>query len=247
MGRHRRRAPGLRQLAIEIGHRLVRVAVQHVEDGDRGDETVVIAAPDRRVEEEMPRLLEAGERVQIPDPPLDVRMAGLPEVDLDAIGAKRGIGREQPGRLDVDDEGRALVERRQIARQHDADLVGENLVALVVDDAAAVAVAVEAEREVGAALLHRRRHRVQHPHILGVRIVAREGEVELAVEGNDLDAERAQELGRERPGGPVAAGGDDLEAGGGISAGWSDRRCSGPGSRARIHSRLPPPDRNRRR
>ena len=42
------------------------------------------------------------------------------------------------------------MERRQIARQHDADLVGENLLALVVDDSAAVAVAVEAEREVGA-------------------------------------------------------------------------------------------------
>ena len=91
------------------------------------------------------------------------------------------------------------------------DLVGENLLALVVDDAAAVAVAVEAERDVGVALLHRRRHRVQHPHVLGVRIVAREGEVELAVEGNDLGAERAQKLGRERPGRAVAAGGDDLE------------------------------------
>ena len=42
------------------------------------------------------------------------------------------------------------MELREIARQHDADLVGENLLALVVDDAAAVAVAVEAEREVGA-------------------------------------------------------------------------------------------------
>ena len=149
-GRHRRRAPGLRQLAIEIGHRLSRIAVEHVEDGDRGDEAVVIAAPDRRVEEEVARLLEAGERVQIPDPPLDVRMAGLPEIDLDAVGAKLGIGREQAGRLDVDDEGRALVQRRQVARQHDPDLVGENLLALVVDHAAAVAVAVEAEREVGA-------------------------------------------------------------------------------------------------
>ena len=53
---------------------------------------------------------------------------------------------------------------------------------LVVDDAAPVAVAVEAEREVGLALCHRRGHRVQHPHVLGVRIVMREGEVELAVE-----------------------------------------------------------------
>ena len=132
-------------------------------------------------------------------------MAGLPEVDLGAIGAKLRIGREQPGRLDVDDEGRAFVQRRQIARQHDADLVGENLLALVVDDAAPVAVAVEAERDVGAALRHRRRHRVQHPHVLGIRIVAREGEVEIAVERDDLGAERAQELGRERAGGAVAA------------------------------------------
>ena len=159
----------------------------------------------------MPRLLEASERIQIPDPPLDMRMAGLPEVNLNAIGAKRGIGREQPGRLDVDDEGCALVQRRQIARQHDPDLVGENLLALVVDDATAVTVAVEAEREVGLGLLHRRRHCVQHPHILGVRIVAREGEIEFAVKGNDLDAKRAQELWRERPGGPIAAGGDNFE------------------------------------
>ena len=180
--------------------------------GDRGDETVVIAAPDRRVEEEMPRLLEAGERFQVPHPPLDVRMAGLPEIDLDAIGAKPGIGREQSRRLDVDDESRAFVQRRQIARQHDPDLVGENLLALVVDDAATVAVAVEPEREVGAALPHRRRHRVQHTHILGIRVVARKGEIEFAVERNDFDAERAQELGREGSGGAVAAGRDDLEA-----------------------------------
>ena len=41
---------------------------------------------------------------------------------------------------------------REIARQHDADLVGEDLVALVVDHAAAVAVAVEAEADVGLVL-----------------------------------------------------------------------------------------------
>ena len=157
-----------------------------------GDEAVVVAAPDRRVEEEVARLLEAGERIQVPDPPLDMRMAGLPEVDRDAIGAKRGIGREQSGRLDVDDEGRPFMQRREVAGEHDADLVGENLLALVVDHAASVAVAVEAEREVGLALLHRGRHRMQHPHVLGVRIVTREGEVELAVEGNDFGAERGR-------------------------------------------------------
>ena len=138
-------------------------------------------------------------------------MAGLPEVDLDAVGPQRRIGLEQPGRLDVDDEGRVRAPLREVARQHDPDLVGEDLGALVVDDAAAVAVAVEAERDVGAGLLHRRRHRMQHLHIFGVRIVVREGEVEIAVERNDLDAELAQELGREGAGRAVAAGGDDLE------------------------------------
>ncbi len=99
---------------------------------------------------------------------------------------------------------------RQIPRQHDADLVGENLGALVVDHAAAVAVAVEAERDVGARGLHRLGHRVQHMQVFRVRIVAREGPVELAVERNDLDAERRQKVWREGPGGAVAAGGDDL-------------------------------------
>ncbi len=52
---------------------------------------------------------------------------------------------------------------------------------------------------------------MQHLHILRIRIVAREGEVAIAIEGNDLDAERAQEFGREGAGGAVAAGGDDPE------------------------------------
>jgi hypothetical protein len=52
---------------------------------------------------------------------------------------------------------------------------------------------------------------MQHLHILGVRIVAREGEVELAVERNNFGAERAQELGRERPGGAIPTSRDDLE------------------------------------
>ncbi len=192
MRRHGRRAKGLRQVAVEVGHRLPRIAVEHVEHRDRGDEAVVVAAPDRRVEEEMARLLEAGERLQIAHPALDVRMAGLPEVDLDAIGDQRRIGREQAGRFDVDDEGRALMELRQVARQHHADLVGEDFRALVVDHAAAVAVAVEAERDVGARRLHRLRHRVQHVQVFGVGIVARKGPVEVAVERNDLDAERAR-------------------------------------------------------
>ena len=83
--------------------------------------------------------------------------------------------------------------------------------ALVVDDAAAVAVAVEAERDVGAMRLHRLGHRVQHVQVFGVRIVAREVEIEVAVERHDLDAEPRQQLRREGARGAVAAGGDHLQ------------------------------------
>ena len=83
--------------------------------------------------------------------------------------------------------------------------------ALVVDDAAAVAVAVEAERDIRAALPHRLRHRVQHMQVFGIGVIAREGEVEVAVERRDLDAERAEEFWRESAGRSVAAGGDRLD------------------------------------
>ena len=58
---------------------------------------------------------------------------------------------------------------------------------------------------------HRVAHGVQHLHVFGVRIVAREGVVELAVERHHLAADRFQHLRRERAGGAVAAGADHLE------------------------------------
>ena len=100
---------------------------------------------------------------------------------------------------------------RQVPRQHHADLVGEDFLALVVDDAAAVAVAVEAERDVRARLFHRRRHRVQHVQVLGIRIVTGKGEIEIAVERNDLATQRREKPRREGARSAVAAGGDDLQ------------------------------------
>ena len=146
MRRHGRRTPGLRQRLAQVGHALSRIAVEHVADREREDHAVVVAAAERLVEEEVAGLLEAGERAELVDAALDVGMAGLPVVDLDAVGFQHRVGQEQAGRLHVDHEGRAPVQRRHVARQHHADLVGENLLAFVVDDAAAVAVAVEAER-----------------------------------------------------------------------------------------------------
>ncbi len=103
------------------------------------------------------------------------------------------------------------MQLREIARQHHADLVGEDLLALVVDDAAAVAVAVEAEADIGAGLAHLVGDGVQHLHVFGIGIVAREGVVEFGVEGDDLAADHFEHLRREGARGAVAASGDDLE------------------------------------
>ena len=92
-----------------------------------------------------------------------------------------------------------------------ADFVGEDLLALVVDHAATVAVAVKAERDVGAVDQHRVTHGVQHLHVFGVGIVARKRVIELAIERHHLAADRFEDSGRESAGGAVAAGGDDLQ------------------------------------
>ena len=103
------------------------------------------------------------------------------------------------------------MQLRQVARQHHADLVGEDFLAMIVDDAAAVAVAIEAEADVGAAPAHLVRHGMQHLHVLGVGVVAREGMVELAVERHHVDAHARQQLRGEGPRRAIAAGGDGAD------------------------------------
>ncbi|MNI36288.1 hypothetical protein D3C73_903330 [compost metagenome] len=103
------------------------------------------------------------------------------------------------------------MEGRQIAGQHQADLVGEDLLARVVDHAAAVAVAVKAQGQIGARLLHLGGHLHQHGVIFRVRIVFGEGVVEVRVHLDHLGAHQAQHLGGEGSGRAVAAGGHDLE------------------------------------
>ena len=127
--RHGGRAIGQRQRAVEIGHRALWIAIEHLADRDRGDQPVVIAAADRRVEEEMPGFLEARQRTQLVGVALHVGMAGLPIDGFRTLLLQHGIRDKKPGRFHVDDEQRILVDRRHVARQHHADLVGENLLA----------------------------------------------------------------------------------------------------------------------
>ena len=197
---------------LEVGHGLCGIAVEHVANREREHEPVVVAAAERRIEEEVAGFLEARHRADLVDAALHVGVAGLPVVDLDAVRAQHRVGHEQAGRLHVGDEGRALVLRGDVAREHHAHLVGENFLALVVDHAAAVAVAVEAERHVRLDAQHLVAHRVQHLHVFGVGIVFGESVIELAVERDDLAADGGEDLRRKRAGGAVAAGANDLEA-----------------------------------
>ena len=70
---------------FELGEGLAGIAVEHVEHGERRHQAVVVAAAERRVEEEMPRLLEADQGAGLVAVALDVGMAGLPELGRGAV------------------------------------------------------------------------------------------------------------------------------------------------------------------
>ena len=172
----------------------------------------------------MAGFLEAGDGAKLGDAALDVGMAGLPVVGDGAIASQHRVGVEQAGRLDVDDEGRAGMQAGDVAREHDADLVGENLVAFIVDHAAAVAVAVEAQPDIGAGFQHLVADGMQHLHVFGIGVVARKSVVEFDVERDHLAADALQRLRREGAGGAVAAGGHHLQLARDALVPQSDRR-----------------------
>ena len=138
-------------------------------------------------------------------------MPGLPVIGLRTKADQFRIGREQAGRFHIDHEGRVRVQFGKIARQHDADLVRENLVALVVDHTATIAVTVEAKANIRAVLLDRMGDGMEHFHVFRVRVVAREGVIQLDIKRNDLAAQRLENLRRERARRAIAAGRDDLQ------------------------------------
>jgi hypothetical protein len=108
---------------------------------------------------------------------------------------------------------------REIAGEEHAHLVGEDLVAGIVDHAAAIAVAVEAERKLRARTHHRIPHRAQHVQVFGVGIVFREIPIERGVHRHDVRADPRQRFRRERACGAVAAGRHHADGPGHVSAG----------------------------
>jgi hypothetical protein len=159
----------------------------------------------------MAGLLEARKRAQLVHAPFDVGVPRLPVLGLCAVRAEHRIGHEQAGRLHVRDEYCVPVLRRDVPCKHDADLVGENLLAFVVNNATAVTVAIEAERDIRPYPQHLVTHGVQHLHVFGVGIVFWKIMVEVAVETNNLAAHGFEHLRRECPCRSVAACANHLE------------------------------------
>ena len=121
------------------------------------------------------------------------------------------IGEEEPGRFHVGHEQRALIAGGDVASEHHADFVGKDRLALIVDHAAPVAVAIEGQTEIGLVFQHGVACRVQHAEIFGIRIMRREGVVELAVERDDGGAKLGENARGEGAPRAVAAGDDDLQ------------------------------------
>ncbi len=138
-------------------------------------------------------------------------MAGLPIDGGRTIGFQDLVGLVQAGRFHIDYKGRVWIDGRQVAGQHQADLVGEDFLARIIDHAAAITVTVETEREVGTGFLHLGGHLYQHGVVFGVRIIFGEGPVEIGIHLDHFHAHTAQGLGGKGTGGTIATGRDDAQ------------------------------------
>ena len=130
--------------------------VEHVAHGKGGDDAVIVAAPQRWIEEEVAGFLKADERLRLVTVAFDIGVARFPIGRRRAVGQEYGVGHEETRGLHVGNKLRTFVRGGDIASQHDADLVGKNLFAFVIDDPAAVAIAVKGEADVGANFEHLR-------------------------------------------------------------------------------------------
>ena len=182
---------GRRQGLFQLRQFLVGVTVQHGQNGGGGDDAVVIAMAQITGHEEVARLFKARQRTDFCGLALDIGVAGLPIDGGRTIGLQDLVGLVQAGRFHIDHKGRVRIDGRQVTRQHQADLVGEDFLARIIHHAAAVAVAVETEREVGTGFFYLGRHLHQHGVVFGVRIIFGEGPVEIGIHLDDFHTHTA--------------------------------------------------------
>ena len=171
----------------------------------------VVVAVEALGEEHVPGHLAADRRVQLVHLVLHERVPGLPH-HRHALRLHDLVGKRLRA-LHVEDDRlpwpRAL---EHVARVEDEDVIAPDDVAVAVDDADAVRVAIEARRRDRRRSL--RTAAMRSCEILDDRrigMVIRERAVALAEQARPLDVEMVEELGRDERTGAVAAVDDDLE------------------------------------
>ena len=132
-------------------------------------------------------------------------MTGFPIVNRDAVLLQNGIGFEQSRRFHVNNEFGVRLRHRQIAREQNADFIREDFRTRIVHDATPVAIAIEAEADIGVMRAYGIGHRVQHLHIFGIGIVFWERVVKLGIHRNDVCADSLQRVRRKNARCAVAA------------------------------------------
>ena len=133
--------------------------------------------------------------------PLGQGMPGLPHERRAAVG--HDVLGQRAGGLDVEEDRLAGGTGELPAGEDRGELVSTDQAAGAVHRRDPVAVAVQADAELGARLDHAR---LQGDHVLvhrGVGVVVREGAVHLAVEAVDLGADPPQQVRREETAGGV--------------------------------------------
>ncbi len=185
--------------------------LKHSADRERGDDAVVIAAPQRRIEKEVPGLFEADNGAGLVAVALHVGVAGFPVIAGRAVFIQHRVRHEQASRFDVGHEFRVWVLCRDITGEHDADFVGKDGIAVVIDYAAAVAVAIECKPNIRSSGKYRLADGVQHAHVLWIWIVMRKRVVELAIKRHNFASHSLQNFRRKRTCRSVTASGNNLQ------------------------------------
>ena len=103
------------------------------------------------------------------------------------------------------------IAREHVAREQHQQAIREDHFAAGGDHAEAIAVAVEGEAEIGVHLLHRQDQVLQVVQVRRIRMMVREGAVDIAEQRHDFAAHAFEHRRRDRAGDAVAAIDHDLE------------------------------------
>ena len=123
---------------------------------DGGGGSAIISGAEGRVQIVMARAFEPGNGVEVGDAALHVGMTGLPVVAVIDGALRTGSLANSPVDFTSTIDGTAGVVFGPMAGEQQAHLIGADLTAVVVDDAAAISVAVKAKREIGSGFHGRR-------------------------------------------------------------------------------------------